>query len=133
MAYNHLGHPCLTIDPLTGLISFPSSRYFFPEMPAGVSSWCNVCPVCLLAVTVFQYVTELTTHDFGAGYKAQQQEQPNAFGSHLPLSLGTILQCFDFKTLRTLARFLLKTLVSPRPAARRVLEFRYHTEIFPSR
>lgn len=89
--------------------------------------------MCLLAVTVFQYVTELTTHDFGAGYKAQQQEQPNAFGSHLPLLLGTILRCFDFKTLRTLARFLLKTLVSPRPAARKVLEFRYHIEIFPSR
>lgn len=76
-----------------------------------------MCTVCLLAVTVFRYVTELTTHDFGVGYKVQQQEQPNAFGSHLPLSLGTILRCFDTKALRTLASFLLKTLVSPRPAA----------------
>lgn len=116
MVYNHRGHPCLTVEPLTGHISFPSSRYVFPEMPAGVSGWCDVCAVCLLAVTVFQYMTQLTAHDFGASYKAQQQEQPNTFGSHLPLSLETILQCFDFKALRTLASFLLKTLVSPRPA-----------------
>lgn len=75
-----------------------------------------VCAVCLLTVTVFQYVTELTTHDFRASYKAQQQEEPNAFGSHLPLLPEMILRCFDFKAFRTLASFLLKTLLSPRPA-----------------
>lgn len=76
MAYNHRGHPSLTVEPLTGHISFPSSRYVFPEMPTGVSGWCDVCVRCVLADCDCLSICDWTHHSW-----LQGQLQSSAAGT----------------------------------------------------